>query len=52
MWELEHECTGDYGLSDCEFVTEETWDLVEELTEGLNQWAAFWAKQKDVISSE
>lgn len=27
MWETE--CTGDYGLSDCLFVTEEAWDYVE-----------------------
>ena len=29
MWELDFECTGDYGLSDCLFVTEEAWDFAE-----------------------
>ena len=29
MWELDFECTGYYGLSDCLFVTEEAWDFVE-----------------------
>ena len=29
MWELDFECTGDYGLSDCQFVTEEAWDFAE-----------------------
>ena len=27
MWEIE--CTGNYGLSDCLFITEEAWDFVE-----------------------
>ena len=29
MWELDFECTGDYGLSDCLFVTEKDWDYAD-----------------------
>ena len=29
MWELDFECTGDYGLSDCLTVTERDWDFAE-----------------------
>ena len=29
MWELDFECTGDYGLSDCLIVTEKDWDYAE-----------------------
>ena len=29
MWELNFECTGDYGLSDCLTVTERDWDFAE-----------------------
>ena len=29
MWELDFECTSDYGLSDCRIVTERDWDFVE-----------------------